>query len=420
LMKIHLETYGCTANRGDSELILGQLLSAHHTLVSSPEEADVVIVNTCAVKGTTYRRMKSRLERLRREGKRVVVAGCLPLIDPGLTDGFDAISCKSIPCLPEILSRIERGERAVKMLFHPFSEKPLLPRVRLSRVSAIVQIAEGCLSNCSYCSVKLARGTLHSFSPEALEREVREAVEQGAREILLTGQDTAAYGLDLGTGLPELLSRLASIPGEFRMRVGMMNPLFAERILPGLLEAYESPKIYKFLHLPVQSGDDGVLRDMRRGYTVETFRRVVRAFRQRFPDLQLVTDIIVGFPTESGEAFRRTLELVEEIRPDKVNLSKFSPLPGTDASRFKQLSSEEVAERSRILTGLCHRIGLEVNRRYVGKTFPALIVERGTRGGVLARTPNYKPVVLKEGAIGEEVCVTIVRAESTYLVGERV
>ncbi|MEM2419266.1 MAG: radical SAM protein, partial [Candidatus Hadarchaeales archaeon] len=195
---------------------------------------------------------------------------------------------------------------------------------------------------------------------------------------------------------------------------------FAERILPGLLEAYESPKIYKFLHLPVQSGDDGVLRDMRRGYTVETFRRVVRAFRQRFPDLQLVTDIIVGFPTESGEAFRRTLELVEEIRPDKVNLSKFSPLPGTDASRLKQLSSEEVAERSRILTGLCHRIGLEVNRRYVGKTFPALIVERGTRGGVLARTPNYKPVVLKEGAIGEEVCVTIVRAESTYLVGERV
>jgi len=415
-MKVYLETYGCTANKSDSELILGQLACLGWSPTSNLEEADLVIVNTCAVKGVTYRRMKSRLQELKRLGKKVLVAGCLPLIDPKCLNGFSAISCRSIPSLPEVLERMQKNEE-VKVLFHSHVEKPLLPRVRLEKISAIVQVEEGCLSNCSYCSVRLARGTLRSFSPENLERMAREAVEDGAKEILLTGQDTAVYGWDIGTDLPNLVRRLVALPGEFRIRVGMMNPLHVPKILPSLLAAYESPKVYKFLHLPVQSGDNQVLRDMRRGYTVEDFDRIVVAFREKFPDLQLVTDIIVGFPTESEEAFWRTCELLERVKPDKVNLSKFSPMPGTDAARLKQLDSKVVVTRSRIATELCQRIATEVNRRYVGRTMRALVVERGPRGGFLARTHNYKPVILQDAKIGEEVEVEVVDAKATHLVG---
>lgn len=415
-MKVYLETYGCTANKSDSELILGQLACLGWSLTSNLEEADLVIVNTCAVKGVTYRRMKSRLQELKRLGKKVLVAGCLPLIDPKCLNGFSAISCRSIPSLPEVLERMQKNEE-VKVLFHPHVEKPLLPRVRLEKISAIVQVGEGCLSNCSYCSVRLARGTLRSFSPENLERMAREAVEDGAKEILLTGQDTAVYGWDIGTDLPTLIRRLVALPGEFRIRVGMMNPLHVPKILPSLLAAYESPKVYKFLHLPVQSGDNQVLRDMRRGYTVEDFERIVVAFREKFPDLQLVTDIIVGFPTESEEAFWRTCELLERVKPDKVNLSKFSPMPGTDAARLKQPDSNVVATRSRIATELCQRIATEVNRRYVGRTMRVLVVEKGPRGGFLARTHNYKPVILQDAKIGEEVEVEVVDAKATHLVG---
>jgi MiaB-like tRNA modifying enzyme len=417
-MKVYLETYGCTANKGDSELILGQLAQLGFTCTSNLLEADLVIVNTCAVKGVTYRRMKSRLLQLKKLGKKVLVAGCLPLIDPHGLDGFSAISCRSIPSLPEVLSRIERGEENVRILYHPFVEKPLLPRIRLQSLSAIVQIEEGCLSNCSYCSVKLARGSLRSFLPENLERVTREAIKEGAKEILLTGQDTAVYGRDIGTDLPSLIQRLSTLPGNFRIRVGMMNPRYTLDILPSLLNAYESPKVYKFLHLPLQSGDNQVLKDMRRGYTVENFERIVSAFRERFPDLQLVTDIIVGFPTENQEAFERTCELLKKLEPDKVNISKFSPMPRTDAARLKQLSSQVIASRSRIMTNLCRQIAMEVNRRYLGRTMKVLVVERGPRGGFLARACNYKPVILRDAKIGEEVEIKVVDAKPTHLIGE--
>ena len=418
-MKAYLETYGCTANKGDSELILGQLVRLGWTITNNLEEADLVIVNTCAVKGVTYRRMKSRLQELKKLGKKVLVAGCLPLIDPRCLDGYSAISCRSIPSLPEVLTKMCNGEE-VKILFHPFTEKPLLPRVRLEKISAIIQIEEGCLSNCAYCSVRLARGTLKSFLPENLERITREAVEEGAKEILLTGQDTAVYGWDIGTDLPSLVQRLTALPGDFKIRIGMMNPTHVLKILPSLLDAYESPKVYKFLHLPVQSGDNQVLRDMRRGYTVEDFERIVSTFRERFPDLQLVTDVIVGFPTEDEEAFRRTFELLERVKPDKVNLSKFSPLPGTDAARLKQLDSRVVAARSKIAAELCQKIAMEVNRKYVGKNMRVLVVERGPRGGFLARSFNYKPVILQEAKIGEEVEIEVIDVKPTHLVGRRV
>ncbi len=417
-MKVYVETYGCTANKGDTELILGQLKQAGIPFTKNLDEADVVILNTCAVKGVTYRRMLSRIQFLRESGKRVVVAGCLPLIDPKSVRDLDAISCRSITSLPEVLEHVRRGEGPVRQLVSEPVEKPLLPRVRLNRVSAIVQIAEGCLSNCTYCSVRLARGRLRSFRPESIEEQVRRSVQEGAKEILVTSQDNAVYGFDLGTDLPSLLRRLVSLPGEFWIRVGMMNPAFTLKIYRELAEVYASPKIYKFLHLPVQSGSDRVLQSMRRGYRVRDFEFLVDHFRSRFPRIQLVTDIIVGYPTETEEDFQETCELIRRVKPDKVNLSKFSPMPGTEACRLKLLDSAEVARRSREMAELCREIGLEVNRRYVGERMEVLVTEEGPRGGYIGRAPNYKQVILERAQVGQVLEIQIKDAKATYLIGE--
>jgi threonylcarbamoyladenosine tRNA methylthiotransferase CDKAL1 len=411
-MRVYVETYGCTANKGDTELLLGQLKMANIPIASSLDEADTVVVNTCAVKGVTYRRMLSRIQALRGLGKRVVVAGCLPLIDPKSIRGLDAISCRSITYLPQV---IRNG--SCQILLGQAVEKPLLPRTRLSQVSAIVQISEGCLSQCSYCSVRIARGRLRSFKPEFIEQQVRQAVGEGAKEILITSQDNAVYGRDIGIDLPSLLERLTLIEGNFRIRVGMMNPSFLPEIQDRLVEVFSSPKIYKFLHLPVQSGSDRILQSMRRGYRAEDFESVVSFFRSRMPDLQLVTDIIVGYPGESGEDFRQSCELLLRTMPDKVNISRFSPMPGTEASKLKQLDSAEVAKRSREISRLCLDIGLRVNRQYLGRRLGVLVTEEGTRGGFIGRAHNYKPVVLEGVRLGDEMEVKISGATSTYLLG---
>jgi MiaB-like tRNA modifying enzyme len=412
-------------NRGDTELMLGQLAATGHEAVPDPTKADVIIVNTCAVKGITYRKMLRRLMELRNSnGKHIIVAGCLPLIDLASVEQIGVfagiISCKSIGGIAEVLERIVRDEQNIRTLERPPCKKPTMPKLRSSKVSAIVAICEGCTSNCSYCSVRFARGKLDSFSTRSILSEVEAAVNAGYREILLTAQDTAAYGLDAGTSLPELLHSITSLEGKFKIRIGMMNPRNVGSILPGLLDAYASEKIYKFLHLPVQSGDDGVLEAMRRGYTIDDFMKIVNAFRKRFEDLYLTTDIIVGFPGGGEREFVHTCELVEKVKPDNVNLARFSPMPGTDAARMPQVNGREVVKRSRLLSAKCHAIGHEQNKRYIGRVVEGLVTEPGKKGGYVVRLPNYKPAIVDNAGLGKFVDVKIIEAYPTYLLGVKV
>jgi MiaB-like tRNA modifying enzyme len=355
------------------------------------------------------------------DGKHVVVAGCLPLIDLSSLEGIGTfagiISCRSVGEVGEVLRRVLSGERNIRRLESTPCEKPAMPKFRFSAVSAIIPICEGCNSDCSYCSVRFARGRLHSFDQDSILEEAERVVKAGYKEILLTAQDTAAYGLDTGTSLPELLNSINSIRGKFRVRVGMMNPRNVKQILPELLEAYRSDKVYKFLHLPVQSGDNEVLGLMRRGYTAGEFLEIVGEFQKHFPDLYLATDVIVGFPGEGEEEFVRTCELIEKVKPDKVNLTRFSPMPGTDASRMPRPDGREIARRSKYLSALCHEISHEQNKRYVGRIMEGLVIEPGEKGGYVTRLPNYKPVVVTEVELGKFISVKITEACPTYLLG---
>lgn len=420
-MRIYEETYGCTMNKGDTELMLGMLEDSGHKVVEDIENSDIIIVNTCAVKRTTLNRVIYRLKELHEKpDKKVIVAGCLPLIDmekiEKIGEFAGIISCRTTDSIEKVVERVSQGETGIKEIKGK-SKKLTGRRFRKTEVSAPVPIAEGCLSNCSYCCVKFARGKLRSFKPENILREVKSELRAGRNEIYITTQDTAAYGIDIETDLPNLLEKITSIPQKFRIRVGMMNPAQAKRTMPGLLEAFNHDKIYKFLHLPVQSGNDDILREMRREYKIKDFEKIVNSFRKKFPNLYLATDIIVGFPGESEEAFRDSCNLMEKVKPDKINLTRFTPMPGTDAKEMKQIDSEEKKRRSKIMTDIHRQISYEKNREYVGEESEGLVTKKGKKGGYVARLPNYKPIIVEEVEPGEFAGIKITDAKPTYLKG---
>ncbi len=423
-MKIYAETYGCTMNQGDTEMMLGRLEKAGNEIVENIEESDIIIVNTCAVKRTTLNRVIYRLKELNEEkDKSVIVAGCLPLIEiekiEEIGEFAGIVSCLTVDKIINVVNRISNGETNIKEI-EGKSEKPLGSRYRKSDISAPIPIAEGCTSNCSYCCVKFARGKLRSFEQKKIISQVKEELKEGRKEIYITTQDTAAYGLDLrnNKNLSKLLDKITNIPGDFRVRVGMMNPKNAKNILPELLKSYENEKIYTFLHAPIQSGNDRILEEMGRGYTVEDFKGIVNSFEDKFTNLHLVTDIIVGFPGETKEEFQDSCKLLKQTKPDKVNLTRFTPMPGTKAREMKQIESEEKKRRSKKMTSLLKDISLEKNQKYVGKVDKGLVIKEGKKGGYEARLNNYKPVIIEDVKPGEFAKIKITKAEPTYLEGE--
>lgn len=284
---------------------------------------------------------------------------------------------------------------------------------------AIVPIAQGCAGRCTYCITRVARGRVSSYPIEAIVDQVRRHVERGVREIKLTGQDTAAYGRDSGTNLADLLRAIDEIPGGFRVRVGMADPLTVYPIVDELVDAYASEKIFTFLHLPVQSGSGEILEAMKREYTVAQFEEIVGVFRRAYPDLTLSTDVIVGFPGETDEQFESTIRLMERTRPEIVNVTRFSARTGTPAASMpNRIVGWRVKERSRRLAHLRFQISKEIHERFVGREQDVLVTEQGKPGTLLARTPEYRQVVLRESvSLGAFVRIRLNTARATDLLG---
>lgn len=415
--RVFIKTYGCTMNQSDSEVMAGIILASGMKLAPDENAADVLILNTCTVKGATEQKIIHKVKELLSAKKKIVLAGCLPEADLALIRKYaprvPIVGTRSLTHIADAVRAALEGKTVE--FFNKREEKLELPRLRGS-VIAKIPIAEGCVSACSFCATKLARGNLRSYPEEAIISEVGMCVKKGCKEIQLTAQDTGAYGLDSGTNIARLLHKISELPGDFRVRVGMMNPEHALKMLPGLIDSFRSPKIYKFTHIPVQSGNDKVLKDMRRRYAVKDFLALIRALRKKFPELTLATDIIVGYPTETEEAFEDTLRLLRKLRFDIVNVSKFTPRPHTPAAKLRPLPSGEVKCRSEIASALCRRITLEKNKKLVGKTFRVLITERQAKG-FSGRTDSYRQVAMKKGVPGAFVEARIAGATNSYLFG---
>jgi MiaB-like tRNA modifying enzyme len=422
LARIYVEVFGCSANVADAEMVSGLLMQAGHKIVNGPEEADACVVLTCTVKTPTERKVVKRLKRLSDDGASLVVAGCMPKAQSELVmEAAPEASMLGPNDLLEVVYIVKEimGGHRVEAVSNLATDKTCLPRAKANPVVHIAPISSGCLGSCSYCIVRRARGPLHSYPADSIIEDARRALEGGCREIWVTAEDTAAYHFG-DTRLPQLLEELSGLLDRFFIRVGMMNPDQAGPILDKLVEAYSSEKVFKFLHVPVQSGNDEVLRRMKRRYNVEDFRRIVARFRDSFPGLSISTDIICGFPGETEEQFADSLRLVEEIEPDVLNISRFWPRPGTEAEGLDgQLHGRDTKRRSRMLSALWRRLSFERNRGWTGWRGDILIDEAGQGGSVVGRNFAYKPVVLPEPVdLGEFVEVEITGAERGYLLGK--
>jgi len=422
--RVYVRSFGCPTNLADGEFMVGCLSQAGYEVVERVEDADVLIYNTCGVKTPTENRMVEILRRTPK-GKRLIVTGCLPLINFERIKAevkFDGVLGPAPGSkIVEAVHTVSCGEGVVAL---EKNSKPSLslPRIPINRVVGIVPISYGCLGSCSYCCVYFARGRLRSYGIDELLERVKRDLASGVKEVWLTSQDTACYGRDIAVNLADLLREVCRVEGEFLIRVGMMNPNYTSEILDDLIQAYKDEKIFKFLHLPVQSGDDEILRLMNRLYSVEDFRRIVNSFRQEIPNITLATDVICGFPSESREAFERTLELIKEVQLDIVNISKFFPRPRTPAEKMKPfVHSREVRERSRRLAELSRRVSLDRNRAWMGWKGRILVDEVGKKASSwVGRNFAYKPVVVKtsEPLLGKFLVVRVVRVFPTCLEAE--
>ncbi len=407
-MKYFVESYGCTMNYGEGAQLAERMSGMGYEESPSAEEADIVILNTCTVVDTTEKKMVRRMTDLRSMGKEVIVTGCMAEVQPG------RITVR----LPDslIISPQNYSEFSDKVVtkygcWHPLDHKD-------TGISAIVPIAQGCLGTCSYCITRFARGRLISYPAEELVAEFRKRIENGAKEILITAQDTACYGRDTGSSLPELLKTMLETPGDYRIRIGMMNPDWLIPIADDLLDVFKDPRVYRFLHIPVQSGSNRILEDMKRMYTVEEFFALVDLIRARCPDMSISTDMIAGFPGETDEDHRMSVDLLKKLKADTVNITRFSPRPGTKAANMKRINGRIIKERSTELTDVRIDVETENNKKMIGKNLRVLVTEEGLPGTVIARTDNYRPVGITENIpLGTFLDVEITDCSSTYLIG---
>ncbi|HVP94921.1 MAG TPA: MiaB/RimO family radical SAM methylthiotransferase [Methanoregulaceae archaeon] len=394
---VFIVTFGCTYNHGDSRKLSGILIRQGCRLVDSPDHADLVIVNSCTVIEKTARKVLRAIASF--HARDIYVTGCMPAAEPDRIGFSNAVF---IP--PACIQEVYRQSRAV-----------------LSGSPGIVQIAQGCLGRCRYCITRFARGKLRSFPKEEIIREVEGCVHSGAAEIQLTAQDVSSWGTDTNETLPDLLGDLVDIPGNFRIRVGMMNPGTLKNIVPGLVTILEHEKLFKFIHMPVQSGSDRILDQMGRGYGVKDTVAIMKMIRQKHPDISLMTDIIVGFPGETEGDFQASLALIREIMPNKVNITRYSKRARTESAKLPDLTDYLKKTRSRQMNGVAENIYHEINAEWLGKIVPFIVTEKIREGSVVTRSPSYLDIIQKEDLpVGTTGKVHITEERTYYFLGDRV
>ena len=434
---------GCAANFGDGERIARALAAQHpnsRILFSLPDRGspesdcgkapDAIYLNVCTVKGNAgaIKLLRNALEAF--PESTIFITGCAPkdfreevarITDKVTYTNHEEVTARFR--LPGSLSGAGSSRNDVK-------SDGRNDALRESPYVGIVNIEEGCLDACAFCSTHLVKGRLRSYSPEAIEHQVQRLVDDGCKEIQLTGQDCACYGFDIGTDLAELTQRiLTHVTGNYKIRLGMGNPRHIRPYQDALLDCFADERLYKFIHVPVQSGSDRVLAAMNRRHTVEDYTRVADAIAERFGDrFTLSTDLIVGHPGESPADFEQTLRLVERTRPTVANITRYVPRPGTPAARYEAGASPEYTpvpdsvkhERSAILAATFQRIAEENNRKWVGTECTVVTEKRGHREGTtICRNDAYRPVAVQgDYPAGTSLKVRITGAEPFALIAE--
>ena len=431
----YVETYGCQQNEADSEKLRGYLAQSGYAIVQEAEGADVVIMNTCAIREHAEQRVFGNLGALthtkrRHPGQKIFLCGCMAG-EKKVSDRIKAsyphvdgvFSTHHLWQFPEILYAVlTQKKRKFYIEDEPGSIAEGIPQVRDSRLKAWVSIMYGCNNFCTYCIVPYVRGRERSRQPECILAECRQLIENGAREITLLGQNVNSYGKDLDSGMDfaDLLAQIAQIPGDFLIRFMTSHPRDASEKLFDTMAKY--PKIAKQLHLPFQSGSSRVLKAMNRHYDRETYLKKVAYAKSVMPELVLTSDVIVGFPGETEEEFEETVSLITQVHYDSLFTFIFSPRAGTPAASMEDPTPKE--EKNRRFDRLCavqNAISEETHRAYIGKKMRCLVdgtdkdlLTARTEGGRLVRFAG------SEDLIGSYQNITITGATTWSLTGQLV
>jgi len=419
-----IETYGCTLNQADSDMIEGILrqsgVQTERGTYSEEANADYVIINTCTVKKPTEQKILDRIQKMNGKGDKLIVTGCMASANPDrIRKAAPRASIISINNMPEMLPKMLNGNPDTGMLAYKRIDRSQFIYNPMGAIARI-PISDGCLSACSFCETKYARGPLNSFSEELILKAISNAVSNGSKEIELASQDTGAYGADKKTDIAYLVSKAADIGGNFRIRIGMLNPEHLHKYIDRLIECYKSDKVYKFIHLPVQSGSDSVLKDMKRNYSIDEFITYIKEIRKKILGISIATDMIVGYPTETEEDFEKSISLLKDIRPAVTNVSKFWERPNATAKRSGRLSNATIKNRSIRMARLAKAIQYEDLSLAVGTTENVCVTESNQRSNI-ARDRFYRNIALKNREeLGADIMVRINGNSSVCLLAEKI
>ncbi len=405
MVKVCIITFGCSLNKYDSIIMEYHISKAGYEIIDNINDSNIVVINTCGVKKQTEDRIIDFIRKLNKRYRgKIIVTGCLPLINFARLSRevkYDALLGPSPGHrIVEAIEHVLSGKEYIYLSETPYPEMPRDFNLRKPSVIMPVGISSGCLDRCSFCGGKLARGYVKSHSIDEIKTFIRCLVRQGVKEIHLTSTDLGAYGFDLNPrrNIIDLLKEITSIEYDFIVRLGMMNPRWVYKWLDDLIDILaSSDKFFYFIHIPIQSGSDRVLKIMNRGHTtmeyVESVKRIRNELDYRF---SIATDIIVGHPGETDEDFELTLEIIKESEPDFVNISKFFPRPNTPSKFMKQLSSQIIKERSRVLSKLVDDILLKRNKLWLNWRGSILLDEYGRKGTLVGRNYAYKIFVINK------------------------
>ncbi|EAR99465.2 MiaB-like tRNA modifying enzyme, archaeal-type family protein (macronuclear) [Tetrahymena thermophila SB210] len=420
---VYVKTFGCSHNISDSEFMMGQLAEYGYNLCSDPKDAHLILVNSCTVKNPSQDAFMTIVKTYKHKKKPIVVAGCVPQGDRNIP-GLEDVSVIGISQIDRVVEVVEETLKGNKVRLYGKKTLPSLdlPKIRKNNLIEIIPINTGCLGSCTYCKTKHARGKLGSYQPEAIVNRVKTVCEEGVKEIWLTSEDTGAYGRDIGTDISQLLRLIVEVlPNDVMLRVGMTNPPYILEHLQNMSTILRHPRVFSFLHIPVQAANNTVLENMNREYTCEEFEQVCDYLLKNVPNMTIATDIICGFPGETNAQFDDTLKLVDKYKFPILNISQFYPRPGTAAMKMKKVPSQDVKMRSKKITEL-----FDTFKRWdhlLGTTQRIWINDKEDKKGVLqlvGHTKQYAKVMLpfEEELLGKSVIIKVTKVLTWHIEGE--
>ncbi|XP_053457881.1 threonylcarbamoyladenosine tRNA methylthiotransferase isoform X1 [Nycticebus coucang] len=467
IQKIWIRTWGCSHNNSDGEYMAGQLAAYGYTITAVPiwpsqeshrcrlpsaedkgcqfprffacfallvqenaSDADLWLLNSCTVKNPAEDHFRNSIKKAQEENKKVVLAGCVPQAQPrqDYLKGLSIIGVQQIDRVVEVVEETIKGHSVRLLGQKKDNGKRLggarldLPKIRKNPLIEIISINTGCLNACTYCKTKHARGNLASYPIDELVDRAKQSFQEGVCEIWLTSEDTGAYGRDIGTNLPTLLWKLVEvIPEGAMLRVGMTNPPYILEHLEEMAKILNHPRVYAFLHIPVQSASDSVLMDMRREYCVADFKRVVDFLKEKVPGITIATDIICGFPGETDQDFQETVKLVEEYKFPSLFINQFYPRPGTPAAKIEQVPAQVKKQRTKDLSRVFHSYNPYDHK--IGERQQVLVTEESFDSKFyVAHNRFYEQVLVPKNSsfMGKMVEVDIYEAGKHFMKGQPV